>query len=172
MQISDWDVRIPYPLAVDDEYITHNGTFSQPEGKTSLLAGFHYVSRMFNLLGVVLNAVSYRNPSPRGLPVLAPRLPPSSAMFRHALEGILHRLPDPIQISQVSTEPTDEAFAICRVNLLMTQAHTQLAIQRFAVAIGDEQDPSYQASTRRRIVDMLESMSSESLAANGDALVS
>jgi hypothetical protein len=89
-------------------------------------------------------------------------------MFRHALDGILYRLPDPLQIS--TEQPTDEVFSICRVNLLMTLAHTQLAIQRFAVAMGEEEDPSYQASTRRRIVDMLESMSSESLAANGDAL--
>lgn len=47
------DVTLPSPL--DDEYLTEEAYLDQPEGETPVLAGFYYISKLFRLLGQVLD---------------------------------------------------------------------------------------------------------------------
>lgn len=179
MLIWDWDMQVPYASAVDDEYITKIGAFSQPVGRTSILAGFHYVSRIFHLLGVVLSAQRSqraRHPNDAIADLLSLPLYVPSAQYTHALDDILADLPPELQLRVEpgggggrSEEHT--AFAICRVNILITQAMTRQAIQQYAAALGEE-DAGLHTSPRKLVIDLLESMPTESLTANGDSLVS
>lgn len=183
MLISDGDVTAPYPTAVDDEYITRAGSFPQPAGKTSVLAGFHHISRLFHLLGLILATLRSRRsqsrprPVPPGLLDLlnAPSL--SSSVFTESFNRILDDLPHELRW-QVGADYTpvggdgkvgSDAFAICRVNLLITQALIRSAIQQYAFANGED-DAALHVSPRKLVLDMLDSMSTESLTANGDSL--
>ncbi|KAL1407482.1 hypothetical protein Q8F55_006915 [Vanrija albida] len=47
------DVTLPSPL--DDEFVTEDGYLEQPEGHTPVLAGFYYISKLFRLLGQILD---------------------------------------------------------------------------------------------------------------------
>lgn len=193
MLIWDWDMQVPYPLAVDDEYLTKAGSFPQPEGKTSALAGFHYVSRIFHVLGVVLSSLRAHRTARHGettavgnllsLPAYAP-----SSHFLQALDCILADLPPELQLRvepprstgpNASSDPGEErgqrrgdtmAFDICRVNIAITQAMTRQLIKQYALALCEE-DAALHPSPRRLIIEMLDAMPTESLTANGDSLV-
>lgn len=52
-EIDCGDVTLPSPL--DDEYLTEEAYLEQPEGETPVLAGFYYISKLFRLLGQVLD---------------------------------------------------------------------------------------------------------------------
>lgn len=180
MLIWDWDMQVPYALAVDDEFITKLGAFPQPAGRTSALAGFQFVSRIFHLLGVVLSALrARRNPHPNAELADLLSLPRYvlSSRYTQVLDDILADLPPELQLKvernprpgQGSEEHT--AFEICRVNILITQAMTRQAIQQYAQALGEE-DAELHPSPRKLVIDMLETMPTESLTANGDSLVS
>lgn len=179
------------PLAVDDELITRAGAFSQPAHTTSVLSGFHFVTRLFSLLGAVLTA--YRTltaiKSPDELtpsaPLLAPQAMAPSAHFQDMLEHILESMPEELGVGVRERDRREstggarqggdgragsDAFAICRANLLVTQALARVAIQQYAVARGEDESAYDSVSTQKHLVDMLDSMSGDSLAANGDSM--
>ncbi|BEI92936.1 uncharacterized protein CcaverHIS019_0505640 [Cutaneotrichosporon cavernicola] len=65
-EIDCGDVTLPSPL--DDEYLTEQAYLEQPEGETPLLAGFYYISKLFRLLGQVLDKRKHdRVKPPQGL---------------------------------------------------------------------------------------------------------
>jgi hypothetical protein len=166
--IWDWDMGVPYPIAVDDEFLTRAGAFPQPE-HTSTLAGFHHVSRIFHLLGVVLSASRARRntaASPEIADLLSlPRYAPSAA-YTAALDGILATLPPELELR--ADAPGDEpAFAICRVNILITQAMVRQAIMAYAGALGED---TAGHAPRTLVMEMLRAMPTASLTANGDSL--
>ncbi|GMK59762.1 hypothetical protein CspeluHIS016_0803680 [Cutaneotrichosporon spelunceum] len=166
--IWDWDTNVPYPLALDDAYLTCAGAFPQPD-KTSALAGFHFVTRIFHLLGVVLSALrSLRArrspPDPEISELLSlPRYAPSAA-YSAALDGILAALPRELELR--ADAPGGQAFTICRVNILISQAMVRQTIQSYAEEMGEDTA----GQSRALVAAMLRAMPAESLAANGDSL--
>ncbi|GMK55551.1 hypothetical protein CspeluHIS016_0206070 [Cutaneotrichosporon spelunceum] len=52
-EIDCGDVTLPSSL--DDEYLTEEAYLEQPPGETPVLAGFYYISKLFRLLGQVLD---------------------------------------------------------------------------------------------------------------------
>lgn len=96
---------------MDDNLITASGAFPQAPHITSILAGFHYASRLFHLLGAVLTAQhslpsapsldrgpGTENPAVLGLPPLQAPVRPAT-QFQDALESILGDLPDPLRLT-------------------------------------------------------------------------
>ncbi|TXT14898.1 uncharacterized protein COLE_01091 [Cutaneotrichosporon oleaginosum] len=88
LRISIWheidcaDVTLPSPL--DDEYLTEEGYLEQPESETPVLAGFYYISKLFRLLGQVLDKRKRDRAKP-----------PSGLMLQmriNEIEGILHQV--------------------------------------------------------------------------------
>ena len=146
-------------MSLDDNLLTPSGAFPQPHGTTPVLAGFHFNTLLLRLLGQVLTAhrtivSSSYNPATDPFPMLT--LPPyimsPARPSRHFLDGldkILADLPPPLQLYNAGV-PTPNgtlhneadqkdgaAFAICRANLLVTQALVRFAIRQYAKAIGE-----------------------------------
>jgi hypothetical protein len=81
-EIDCGDVTLPSPL--DDEYLTEEGYLEQPEGETPVLAGFYYISKLFRLLGQVLDKRKHDRVKP-----------PSGLMLQmriNEIETILHQV--------------------------------------------------------------------------------
>jgi hypothetical protein len=120
------------------------------------------------------------------LPQYAPPRPRPARQFLEELERILADLPPPLQLFNPMGEPTPNgsldgelnakdaaAFGTCRANLLVTQALVRFAVRQYAKAIGepDAGEPGREWA-EKDVLGLLESMSPESLAANGESLVS
>ncbi|GFZ46063.1 hypothetical protein JCM24511_04309 [Saitozyma sp. JCM 24511] len=143
-------------------------------------------------------SASWLNPATDPFPMLnlSPmpvQIRPSQQFFDE-LERIIADLPGPLQLanptgngsnhpSSKSTPPTiipsggetaaakDLGFAICRANLLVNQAMVRFAIRQYARAVGEEEgQDGGKEWAERDVLSLLESMSSESLAANGESL--
>lgn len=65
--LRDEDCTLHFPTEVDDEYITLNGILPQPPGKTAVVSGLNYISRIFALLGEILVRVRVDKRSPPAL---------------------------------------------------------------------------------------------------------
>ena len=66
----------------------------------------------------------------------------------------------------------ESGFATCRANIVVSQAMVRFAIRQYAKAIGEEDGASGGREwAEKDVLQLLESMSSESLAANGESLV-
>ena len=163
--IMDDDLNLPLPLAIDDELLTSSGCFPQPPEKTSILAGFHFNSRLFRLLSTILTALRSHTSTSRN-PELDPykilHLPVSHYWIRPAshfydeLDRLLLDLPPHLQLAnpQIDPAPAPEeakpgtieqlqigrqaAYDTCRANILITQAMTRFAIRQYAVLLGEE----------------------------------
>lgn len=98
---------LPLPLSIDDSLLTTAGAFPQPPHQVPVLAGFHFSSRLFRLLGAVLTAhrqviSTALNPATDPFPMLAlapmqMQIRPSQQFFDE-LERILSDLPGPLQL--------------------------------------------------------------------------
>lgn len=159
MQIYDADICLPSPLSIDDNLLTPSGAFPQPAGTTPVMAGFHYNTRLFRLLGALLTSykevtaisADANDPYPiLHLPHYAPPRPRPARQFLEELERILTELPGPLQLFNPLGEPTPNgsmdgdqnprdsaAFGTCRANLLVTQALVRFAVRQYAKAIGE-----------------------------------
>lgn len=154
-------------MAIDDNLLTPAGAFTPSSSAVPLLSGFHFVTRLFCLLGEILTA-NRRAGDPNRVEGMMPWSPPLSQLpsfenparpaqhFLDELERILTVLPGPLQLANpTSTGPTPnsssslsdptlreaQAFAICRANILITQAMVRFSIRQYARAVG-QSDPS------------------------------
>ncbi|KDQ20786.1 hypothetical protein BOTBODRAFT_50846 [Botryobasidium botryosum FD-172 SS1] len=62
--LRDEDCTLHFPKEVDDEYITLNGILPQPPGKTAIICGLNYITRIFALLGEILVRIRVDKRSP------------------------------------------------------------------------------------------------------------
>ncbi|WVQ96940.1 hypothetical protein IAU59_004049 [Kwoniella sp. CBS 9459] len=188
LQISDADLRIPLPSAIDDNLITASGAFPQTPGVPSVLCGFHHVSRIFRLLGSVLTAHRSVTITADSSDLLPPILTPvrPALQFRDALRHILADLPPPLRLTSSTDDSTsvfhdtdrdrqsqhmNSTFETCKANLLVSQAMVRFAIRQYAAAVEErEDDLEDKAWVEKHVLGMLKPMLSDSLAANGESL--
>ncbi|KAJ7707115.1 fungal-specific transcription factor domain-containing protein [Mycena metata] len=57
--LRDEDCTLHFPKELDDEYITPSAYLPQPQGKTAIVSGLNYTSRIFALLGEILRRFSH-----------------------------------------------------------------------------------------------------------------
>lgn len=168
LHIHECDLYIPLPLAIDDNLLTSAGAFPQPPHSVPVLAGFHYATRLFRLLGAVLTAHRQLLAPPIDgihLPSIPPMHRPAG-QFLDELERILADLPGPLQLmnpfdgtpkSEAQREKGETAFGICRANLLVSQAMVRFAIRQYARAVGEEDGVEEKAWAERDVLGLLES---------------
>ncbi|KAH7097717.1 fungal-specific transcription factor domain-containing protein [Auriculariales sp. MPI-PUGE-AT-0066] len=95
--LRDEDCTLHFPKEVDDEYITQNGILQQPPGKTAIVSGLNYISRIFALLGEILVRIRVDKRSPPQGPFLTARLEEVKSLHARILGALAHT-PPPLRL--------------------------------------------------------------------------
>jgi len=101
--LRDEDCTLHFPKEVDDEYITLSGVQPQPPGKTAIISGLNYISRIFALLGEILVRirVDKRSP-PTGIAAQA-RLSEIESLHNRIVSALAHT-PPPLRLGRSSLD--------------------------------------------------------------------
>ncbi|EIW80912.1 hypothetical protein CONPUDRAFT_123686 [Coniophora puteana RWD-64-598 SS2] len=106
--LRDEDCTVHFPKELDDEYITSSAYLPQPHGKTALVSGLNYISRIFALLGEILVRIRVDKRSPPQGQFATARLEEVEALHQRIL-GALMATPEPLRLKQSSAQdlPSD-----------------------------------------------------------------
>ncbi|KZO93698.1 hypothetical protein CALVIDRAFT_485655 [Calocera viscosa TUFC12733] len=101
--LRDEDCTLHFPKEVDDEYITLSGVQPQPPGKTAIISGLNYISRIFALLGEILVRIRVDKRSPPiGLAAQA-RLSEIESLHSRIVSALAHT-PPPLRLGRSSLD--------------------------------------------------------------------
>lgn len=123
MLITDFQGVCSLPEPTDDEFITSQGMFAQPPSRTSVLAGFVCLSRIFRILSECF--FHHR--------CILSDVRTITTQWTVEAEDRLHQelrdLPNAIQDPMVNgTEAARQVFAMQRANILITAAIAKFAL--------------------------------------------
>ncbi|OCH91926.1 hypothetical protein OBBRIDRAFT_488268 [Obba rivulosa] len=88
--LRDEDTTCNFPRELDDEYITQSAYLPQPHGKTALVSGLNYISRIFALLGEILVRIRVDKRSPPQGQFLTARLEEVQALHARIVTALAH----------------------------------------------------------------------------------
>nr|ACO60069.1 putative quinate utilization pathway activator [Rhizoctonia solani] len=91
--LRDEDCTLHFPKEVDDEYITLTGIQPQPHGKTAIVSGLNYISRIFALLGEILVRIRVDKRSPPQGPFATARLEEVRSLHTRICSALMHAPP-------------------------------------------------------------------------------
>ncbi|CEL52150.1 Transcriptional activator protein acu-15 OS=Neurospora crassa (strain ATCC 24698 / 74-OR23-1A / CBS 708,71 / DSM 1257 / FGSC 987) GN=acu-15 PE=1 SV=2 [Rhizoctonia solani AG-1 IB] len=91
--LRDEDCTLHFPKEVDDEYITLTGIQPQPHGKTAIVSGLNYISRIFALLGEILVRIRVDKRSPPQGPFATARLEEVRSLHTRISSALMHAPP-------------------------------------------------------------------------------
>lgn len=94
------DVTLPSPL--DDEFVTEEGYLQPPEGHEPVLAGFYYISKLFRLLGQLLDKKRHDKVKPPSGVALQVRLNEVEEIF-HQVMTLMDDCPPALKIDMNGT---------------------------------------------------------------------
>ncbi|KAI0081588.1 hypothetical protein K474DRAFT_1656393 [Panus rudis PR-1116 ss-1] len=97
--LRDEDTTCNFPRELDDEYITPSAYLPQPHGKTALVSGLNYISRIFALLGEILVRIRVDKRSPPQGQFLTARLEEVQALHSRICAALAHA-PEPLRLKQ------------------------------------------------------------------------
>ncbi|GJJ13318.1 hypothetical protein Clacol_007570 [Clathrus columnatus] len=100
--LRDEDCTLHFPKEVDDEYITPNGILPQPPGKTAIISGLNYISRIFALLGEILVRIRVDKRSPPQGHFATARLEEIRSLHQRIVTALAHA-PPPLQLKKHNT---------------------------------------------------------------------
>lgn len=127
MLLNDFQGTPSFPEATDDEHITSQGYFPQPADRTSVLAGFVSLSKIFT----IISECFFHHRSVASSTTLA--LPHVGIEWTYSAEDRLHGvLRDMPEVMQDPLRNTDAAarqvFAMQRANVLITAGIAKFAL--------------------------------------------
>ncbi|BEI94878.1 uncharacterized protein CcaverHIS019_0704590 [Cutaneotrichosporon cavernicola] len=167
MLINDFQGVCSYPEAIDDDFITSQGMFPQPAHKTSLLAGFVAVSKLFRILSECF--FHHRC----ALSELQTITTAWTVVAEERVHALLRELPSAIQDPpSVPLEANRQVFATQRANILITVAIVKFALYdlRSALNVNEDQLAREREAIAREIHNLLMSIPVEDLASNGESV--
>ncbi|KAI0700043.1 fungal-specific transcription factor domain-containing protein [Cerioporus squamosus] len=97
--LRDEDTTCNFPRELDDEYITPSAYLPQPHGKTAIVSGLNYTSRIFALLGEILVRIRVDKRSPPQGQFLTARLEEVQALHSRIVAALAHA-PEPLRLKQ------------------------------------------------------------------------
>lgn len=103
--LRDEDCTVHFPKELDDEYITPTAYLPQPQGKTAIVSGLNYTSRIFALLGEILVRIRVDKRSPPQGQFATARLEEVQSLQARILAALSHA-PELLRLKQTPTEPT------------------------------------------------------------------
>ncbi|KAI1794807.1 fungal-specific transcription factor domain-containing protein [Ganoderma leucocontextum] len=95
--LRDEDTTCNFPRELDDEYITPSAYLPQPHGKTAIVSGLNYISRIFALLGEILVRIRVDKRSPPQGQFLTARLEEVQALHSRIVAALGHT-PEPLRL--------------------------------------------------------------------------
>ncbi|TFY82613.1 hypothetical protein EWM64_g1401 [Hericium alpestre] len=101
--LRDEDCTVHFPKELDDEYITPSAYLPQPHGKTSLVSGLNYITRIFALLGEILVRIRVDKRSPPQGQYATARLEEVQSLHSRILSALAHT-PEPLRLKQTHTQ--------------------------------------------------------------------
>jgi len=107
--LRDEDCTVHFPKELDDEYITPSAYLPQPHGKTAIVSGLNYISRIFALLGEILVRIRVDKRSPPQGQFATARLEEVQSLHSRILGALMHA-PEPLRLKhthQPNHVPTD-----------------------------------------------------------------
>ncbi|GBE83232.1 fungal-specific transcription factor domain-containing protein [Sparassis latifolia] len=99
ISLRDEDTTCNFPRELDDEYITPSAYLPQPHGKTAIVSGLNYSSRIFALLGEILVRIRVDKRSPPQGQFLTARLDEVQALHARIVSALSHA-PEPLRLKQ------------------------------------------------------------------------
>ncbi|KAI9573545.1 fungal-specific transcription factor domain-containing protein [Boletus coccyginus] len=97
--LRDEDCTVHFPKELDDEYITPSAYMPQPHGKTAIVSGLNYISRIFALLGEILVRIRVDKRSPPQGHFATARLEEVQSLHSRILGTFMHA-PEPLRLKQ------------------------------------------------------------------------
>lgn len=101
--LRDEDCTVHFPKELDDEYITPSAYLPQPHGKTSLVSGLNYITRIFALLGEILVRIRVDKRSPPQGQYATARLEEVQSLHGRILGALIHA-PEPLRLKQTHAQ--------------------------------------------------------------------
>jgi len=134
MLLANIDQLPPYPLEIDDEYLTSQGHFPQPEDSPSYMTGFVINTKLFNTLAECL----FRN---RNVAFML-RAGVSQEVLgdwvrqqRGVLPRTLQQLPLTWTTRPTRPDAKDDLFATQYANIVVTAVTLELALVSLGLAL-------------------------------------
>ncbi|KAF8916960.1 fungal-specific transcription factor domain-containing protein [Mucidula mucida] len=100
--LRDEDCTVHFPKELDDEYITPSAYLPQPHGKTAIVSGLNYTSRIFALLGEILVRIRVDKRSPPQGQFATARLEEVQSLHTRILAALSHA-PEPLRLKPTHT---------------------------------------------------------------------
>ncbi|KAI0771137.1 fungal-specific transcription factor domain-containing protein [Trametes elegans] len=101
--LRDEDTTCNFPRELDDEYITPSAYLPQPHGKTAIVSGLNYISRIFALLGEILVRIRVDKRSPPQGQFLTARLEEVQALHSRIVSALAHA-PEPLRLKRAHSQ--------------------------------------------------------------------
>ncbi|KAI0061634.1 hypothetical protein BV25DRAFT_728697 [Artomyces pyxidatus] len=101
--LRDEDCTVHFPKELDDEYITPSAYLPQPIGKTSLVSGLNYITRIFALLGEILVRIRVDKRSPPQGQYATARLEEVRSLHSRILSALAHA-PEPLRLKETHSQ--------------------------------------------------------------------
>ncbi|EJC97940.1 uncharacterized protein FOMMEDRAFT_97406 [Fomitiporia mediterranea MF3/22] len=101
--LRDEDCTLHFPKEVDDEYITPNGILPQPHGKTAIVSGLNYISRIFALLGEIQVRIRVDKRSPPQGHFATARLEEVRSLHTRIMSALMHT-PAPLRLKSAGVQ--------------------------------------------------------------------
>ncbi|KAJ7163382.1 fungal-specific transcription factor domain-containing protein [Mycena filopes] len=101
--LRDEDCTLHFPKELDDEYITPSAYLPQPHGKTAIVSGLNYTSRIFALLGEILVRIRVDKRSPPQGQFATARLEEVQSLHSRILSALAH-CPEPLRLKRSFTQ--------------------------------------------------------------------
>jgi hypothetical protein len=147
MLMSGIDEVPPYPIEIDDEYLTSQGHFPQPDISPSYMTGFVLNSRLFN----ILSECYFRHRNIEFLMRAGLSKATLSDWVKHQ-QGALGRTMGSLYttgiLTTIMSSSQHDLFAIQRANILVTAAILELALVSLAPGILDSVKLTYPVLVR------------------------
>ncbi|KIK94343.1 hypothetical protein PAXRUDRAFT_143066 [Paxillus rubicundulus Ve08.2h10] len=97
--LRDEDCTVHFPKELDDGYITPSAYLPQPHGRTAIVSGLNYISRIFALLGEILVRIRVDKRSPPQGQFATARLEEVQSLHSRILGALMHA-PEPLRLKQ------------------------------------------------------------------------
>ncbi|KAF8133853.1 fungal-specific transcription factor domain-containing protein [Boletus edulis] len=198
--LRDEDCTVHFPKEIDDEYITPTAYLSQPHGKTAIVSGLNYISRIFALLGEILVRIRVDKRSPPQGQFATARLEEVQSLHSRILEPLrlkqAHHPPaecggagfrqatfaevkDFFDNPKASRANASNPFLVMQANLYVTQQLVRFVIEQYrdelVTSLQGTIDEHRVAEDREAVasdlLNILHSIPIQSIATNGPSLV-